>query len=97
MSEQLLRTSDLCERLCMGEDAARAAMAEQGVYPIHLGVGRGRGLRWLASAVDIAIRAMHEDAQPKKKERKPLKSKDIKLEQLSIDDIYNLTHGKTVQ
>ena len=93
MSEQLIQTSELCARLRLGKDAAVAVMPANGVYPIHLGVGRGRGLRWLSSAVDAALCNMHELAQPKQKEAKPPKCDNTDLATMTIDQIYDLTHA----
>lgn len=91
MTENLIRTSELCERLQMGEASARSAMADYGVYPIHFGIGRGRGLRWLSSAVDEAIRSMHEQAQPQKHTTEKGKDDEPDICDLSIDDLFSLT------
>lgn len=93
MSEKLIRTSELCERLQMGKDAAVAVMAANGVFPIHFGVGRGRGLRWLSSAVDAALYKLHQEAQPKPKETNPKKYNGTNLAVMTIDQIYDLTHA----
>ena len=43
---------------------AAAILRENGCAPIDFGRGRGRGLRWLESAVVGAMRRMHQAAQP---------------------------------
>lgn len=100
MSERLIKTQDLCERLSMGRNTATAFMASLGVYPIPLGVGRGRGNFWLVSAVDSALRKIHEDAQPqgrKIRTQKPL-GVNIPLHKMSCAEISELlTHSTPLQ
>lgn len=97
MSENLIYTSELCKRLSLGADAAKKVMAEHGVYPICFGVGRGRGRRWLASAVDDVILRLHQKAQPVQKKQTTNKPKGIDLSILHVDEIFGLTSGQNVQ
>lgn len=92
MSEKLLRTSQLSEKLNVGKDTAKAIMLANGVQPISLGVGRGRGFRWLASAVDAVILRLHEDAQGTQKKRPFESHESLDLTALTIEQLYDLTH-----
>lgn len=65
MRERYLRRHQIAEKMACGERKAIAELKARGVYPIDLGRGKGRGLRWLESAVDAAMLAMHQEAQPK--------------------------------
>ena len=99
MAEQLIKTQALCERLSMGKESAIRLMRENGVHPIPMGVGRGRGNYWLVSAVDSALKKIYEAAQPQA--RKP-KSKapavDIPLHKMSYAEIRDLlTHNGPLQ
>lgn len=95
MSEQLIRTSELCKRLGMGKNTAISVMASNGVYPICLGAGRGRGFLWLSSAVDAALLQMHEQAQIKYNSTVKPKQQisSFNLADMSIDELYDLTHN----
>lgn len=95
MSERLIRTSVLCERLGMSKHTAIAVMADNGVKPICLGAGRGRGIFWLSSAVDAALLKMHENAQNSTRTVVAPNSGEtaFNLADMSIDDLYNLTHA----
>lgn len=98
--EQLIKTKTLCERLNMGKDTAIAFMASLGVYPIPLGVGRGRGNYWLESAVDAALRNKNAETQPKSTTRKPRipKAPAVSLFSMSTKDAYAiLTNNGPVQ
>lgn len=93
MSESLITTKMLCERLALGKKISISLMAEHGVLPINMGYGRGRGFRWLSSAVDDVILKIHGKAQSCQKRADTLKdSGDIRLVDLSLDDLYNLTN-----
>ena len=46
---------------------AASILAARGVQPIDFGIGRGRGRRWLESAVRQVMLDMHNAAQPKAK------------------------------
>lgn len=99
-NERLIRTSALCERLSMGRNTAVAFMASLGVYPIPLGVGRGRGNFWLVSAVDAALQQCAESSKPKPKNSKARipKAPAVSLLSMSNSEAYNyLTHGGPVQ
>ena len=57
-----------------------------------------RGLRWLESAVQQAVRDMYNEAQPKPKTtRRPRPKPVCGLAGMSTDDIYRLTTGQCVQ
>lgn len=99
MGEQLIKTQALCEKLSMGRESAVRLMRENGVYPIPMGVGRGRGNYWLVSAVDSALRKIYEAAQPqarKSKTKAPVI--DIPLHKMSCAEISDLlTHNGPLQ
>ncbi len=99
--ERLISTSEAAQILDMSQKVAREFLIQHGLQPISLGPGRGRGLRWLASAVENLILTIHAEAQQtgsimlkrssseKSKEiesqRKPLRVADM-----SIDELYSL-------
>lgn len=51
MSERFLRKAEIGDVFGTSPDIARAILLKHGVHPVDLGAGRGRGLRWLESAV----------------------------------------------
>ena len=98
--EQFLRQSDIAAMLGTSPGVAASILATHGVQPIDFGVGRSRGRRWLSSAVRQAMLDMHHDAQPKagkpRQSARP-QAPTMKLTTMSIDDIYRLTQGQSVQ
>lgn len=67
MSERYLRKEEVAAMLGSSPGVAASILRKAGIEPIDLGRGRGRGLRWLESAVQTAILALHNKAQPKQK------------------------------
>lgn len=100
MTDHLLRRKDIAAMLGTSPGVAASILAARGVHPIDFGLGRGRGPRWLESAVRQVILEMHQDAQPKPKEARQPKRNSIppvSLTSMSINDIYQLTQGPCVQ
>lgn len=100
MTDHLLRRKDIAAMLGTSPGVAASILAQHGVHPIDFGLGRGRGPRWLESAVRQIILEMHQDAQPKPKEaRQPKRhsTQPVSLTSMSINDIYELTQGPCVQ
>ena len=97
--ERFLRAADVAEMLGTTRGVAVSIMAEHGVRPVDFGRGRGRGLRWLESAVKAVMQAMHEAAQPKGRPAPRQKPglPAVRLADMSVDDIYRLTTGQSVQ
>lgn len=93
MADRLLRKSDIAAMLATNADMAASILKKHGCYPIDLGYGAGRGLRWLESAVINAIRLMHMEAQPapaaKTKKLKPPKGQ-LDLADKSPAELYAL-------
>ena len=99
MTERFLRHADIAAMLSSSPGVAASILAERGVHPIDFGYGRGRGPRWLESAVRRVMIEMHQEAQPKPKtarEKRPAHPKHS-LAEMSVSDIYQLTHGQCVQ
>ncbi len=99
MTERLLTTASLAAMLDMSPGMAVDFMARQGIHPIDLGVGRGRGRRWLESVVRQTLRELHEKAQPKPR-KVPRHRQDrlsVPLHEMSVSDIYQLTRTPCVQ
>ncbi len=72
MKDRFLRRSEIAELFNASSTVAAEFLARKGVHPIDLGRGRGKGPRWLESAVMAALPAIHTAAQPKpKKQRTP--------------------------
>ena len=97
--EKFLRSADMAEMLGTSQGVAMSIMAEHGVRPVDFGRGRGRGLRWLESAVKAVMHKMHDDVQPKARHaRQPrVGMPAVKLEDMSIDDVMRLTSRQGVQ
>ena len=97
--ERFLRAADMAAMLGTSRGVAMSIMAAHGVRPVDFGRGRGRGLRWLESAVRAVMRKMHDDAQPKARPaRQPRGESPVaSLADLSVDEIYRLTTGQSVQ
>ena len=97
--ERFLRAADVAEMLGTTRGVAVSIMAEHGVRPVDFGRGRGRGLRWLESAVKAVMQAMHEAAQPKGRPASRQKPglPAARLADMSVDEIYRLTTGQSVQ
>lgn len=100
MTDRLLRRKDIAAMLGTSPGVAASILAQRGVHPIDFGLGRGRGPRWLESAVRQVILEMHQAAQPKPKDvRQPMRhsTPPVSLSSMSINDIYQLTQGPCVQ
>ena len=97
--ERFLRADDMAEMLGTSKGVAMSIMAEHGVRPVDYGRGRGRGLRWLESAVSAVMHQMHEDVQNKQRAaRKPRERiPTARLADLSVEEIYRLTTSQCVQ
>lgn len=98
--ERLLRQKDIAAMLGTSPGVAASILAQRGVYPVDFGVGRSRGKRWLESAVKQVILDMHDAAQPGAKvprKDKPVAATCMHLTTMSINDIYRLTQGQSVQ
>ncbi len=94
--------SDLCDTLYEEKrerESAIRLMRENGVHPIPMGVGRGRGNYWLVSAVDSALRRIYESAQPQARKTKSKASAiDLSLHKMSCAEISDLlTHNGPLQ
>lgn len=97
--ERLLRQQDIAAMLGTTPGVAASILAARGVHPIDFGIGRSRGRRWLSSAVRQVMLDMHEAAQPKAKTARNATPRppSVKLTTMSINDIYQLTQGQSVQ
>lgn len=58
MTERFLRLADVAAMLGTSPGVAASILAKRGVFPVDFGMGRGRGQRWLESAVVFAMREM---------------------------------------
>lgn len=97
--EQLLRIEDVAKKLRTYPGVAAAELAKFGVYPIDFGAGKGRGQRWLDSAVEQALSEMHKAAQPEEKtpRKKMPRPQKVGLASMNVDAIFDLTHAPCVQ
>ena len=71
MPERYLRKADIAAMFSMRWDMAASILRENGVCPVDFGVGSGRGLRWLESAVNAVMRQLHAMAQAKAENSRP--------------------------
>lgn len=98
MTERLLRIADIAAMLGTSHGVAASVLAGRGVLPIDFGAGRGRGRRWLLSAVVRAMEGMHEESQPRAKPAKtPRPPKASALAGMSVDQILQLTSAPRLQ
>ena len=99
MTERLLCKKDVAAMLGTSPGVAASILAEHGIYPIDFGRGRSRGRRWLESAVRQLLLEMHQAAQPKsRRPRVPKPSiPSIPLANLSVSELFRLTHSQCVQ
>ena len=86
--ERLITLEDAAEILCMSPRMAKKVLSNAGLSPVALGVGRGKGNRWLKSAVEgVAVR-LFANAQAKRK--KQSKQKAVSLTTISGDDFFSM-------
>lgn len=101
MSERFLRECDIAAMLGTSPGVAASILAGKGIHPIDFGVGRGRGRRWLESAVQQAMLEMHAAAQTKKRTSaaRPAAAprRVATLATMSASDLYRLTQAGCVQ
>ena len=94
MSDKLLRRCDIAAMLGTTPGVAASILSERGCNPIDFGYGRGRGPRWLESAVIATIRAMHMEAQPQATPSKNVSKKSkfpkVELANMSASKLYEL-------
>ncbi len=97
MNEKFLRTEEAAELLGASPKVAMGIMLKNGLQPVSLGRGRGRGNRWLQSAVYELMHTLHDKAQkvPKRHEKMPQYKSPVAT--MSGADLYALTHRAPVQ
>lgn len=101
MPDRFLNSRSIAAMLDTSPGVAASILAEQGVHPIDFGYGRGRGRRWLESAVLAALHKMHEAAQPKPRQPRTPKRPSMpsaSLAGMSASAVFEmLTNGQCVQ
>lgn len=102
MSERFLRKADIGAVFGTSPDIARSILLNYGVHPVDLGAGRGRGLRWLESAVRAALQSMHAGAQPKPKRPSTKAARvptpEVSLANMTVNELQEiLTSQRTIQ
>ena len=66
------------------DEYARELLEKHGVYPVDLGAGRGKGLRWLESECVSVLQEMYAASQPEP----PSKPRRKKQEFDDVDPIH---------
>lgn len=100
MSDRLLTKRDIAATFGTSPSVAASILAGQGIMPIDFGAGRGRGARWLESAVVQTMQTMHNQAQKPvvSVPTKPRKLQPaIHLHQMSVADVFRLTQSAPLQ
>lgn len=102
MPDRFLRKEEIGAVFGTSPGVARTILLDHGVHPTDLGPGRGRGLRWLESAVHAVAVEMHRRAQPPPKtSKKPTLAATGAsagfLSRVTLDELYLLTHKTSVQ
>ena len=95
--EKLLRTKEAAELFGVSEKITTGIMLKNGLQPVSLGRGRGRGNRWLQSAVYALIQNLHEKAQKSSKKKEKTPSLVCSVATMSGADLYALTHRTMMQ
>ena len=90
--DKFLRTVEAAELLNVSPGIATNIMLKNGLQPVSLGRGRGRGNPWLQSAVFALMQEMHEKAQKVDKKAGKLPSFASPVATMSGADLYALTH-----
>lgn len=85
MTPLTIKTEDLADFTGLPQSVIMSALEKAGVSAINTGKGRGRGLRWLSSAVIEVVATMHRDAQ-KKQQRRHVRTHSVSGR--SVDDLY---------
>lgn len=67
----LIGKKEAATMLGTSPDVAASVLRANGCNPIDFGRGRSRGLRWPKAAVEAAVLAMFEKAQPRPKAKAP--------------------------
>lgn len=101
MTDRLIGKREIAAMLGTTPGVAASILAQRGVHAVDFGMGRGRGRRWLESAVQNAIAEMHAEAQPQKRAStaRPAAAHRIAstLSTMSVSDLYRLTKAGCVQ
>lgn len=101
MTDRLLRERDVAAMLGTTPGVAASILAQRGVHAVDFGMGRGRGRRWLESAVQQVIAELHAEAQPQKRTKAvrqaTASSRMAALATMSVRDLHRLTQAECVQ
>lgn len=101
MTDRLLRERDVAAMLGTTPGVAASILAQRGVHAVDFGMGRGRGRRWLESAVQQVIAELHAEAQPQKRTKAvrqaTASSRMAALATMSVSDLFSLTQAGCVQ
>lgn len=101
MTDRLLRDRDVAAMLGTTPGVAASILSQRGIHAVDFGMGRGRGRRWLESAVQQVIAELHAEAQPQKRTKaaRPAAapSRVAKLSTMSVGDLFRLTQAGCVQ
>ena len=97
MNERLIRIEEAADMLGTTPHVAKDFLGKAGLQPIFLGRGRGRGCRWLYSAVLALIKTRFSEAQEQGQEKRKRVSKGFSFAGLSSSDVFALTQKHTVQ
>lgn len=101
MTDRLLRDRDVAAMLGTTPGVAASILAQRGVHAVDFGMGRGRGRRWLESAVQQVIAELHAEAQPQKRTKAvrqaTASSRMAALATMSVSALHRLTQAGCVQ
>ncbi|MBQ9536569.1 MAG: hypothetical protein IJU79_02140 [Desulfovibrionaceae bacterium] len=98
--DKLLSTKEVAALLELSPRNAENFLIQGGLYPISVSRGRRRTNRWLQSAVIAFLHQLHADAQiPKQKKpaKKQAKKLELRIADMSTNDLYMLTQRNVVQ
>lgn len=71
MEDRYLKKKDIAAMLEMSPDMAASFLRKNGLAPIDLGPGKGKGYRWLESEVQRVMRQAFNKVQPKPRKPRP--------------------------
>ena len=76
---------------------ARDILDKTGLQPVFFGRGRGRGCRWLYSAVLALIKTRFAEAQEQGQKARKRVSKGFSFTGLNASDVFALTQKHAIQ
>ena len=89
--DRLMKIEEIAYTFACTKKRARRILSELGISPaVNFGIGRAGGYRWSERAVEGALLQLIEINKDTKPQKRRSASK-VRLQDMSIDDLYALT------